>query len=102
MGLIRMIIMDMGTHTTISLPEVSTTILEKIIEYCRFHTLQDHVIAPFREKSEEDWEEYISAIAEQDMRIEDLHKWDDEFARKMDTTILCKLVEACDYLDISN
>ena len=61
------------------------------------------MLAPFHEKSEEeDWEEYISARAKHDMKIEDLHKWDDEFARKMDTTILCKLVEACDYLDISN
>ena len=102
-GLIRMIIMDMGTHTTISLPEVSTTILEKIIEYCRFHTLQDHVVALFWEISEEEnWEEYMRAREEHDRRIDDLRKWDDEFVRKMDTTTLCKLVESCDYLDISN
>ena len=105
--LIRMIIMDMGTDTTISLPEVSTTILEKIIEYCRFHTLQDPVVAPIWERSEkenweEDWKEYRRAREEHDRRIDDLRKWDHEFVRKMDTTTLCKLVESCDYLDISN
>lgn len=82
--MIRNMIEDTGTDTCIPLPNVSSNILVKVIEYCK-----KHVAA---EKPAGEGEK--SASAE-----EELKNWDTEFV-KVDQSTLFELILAANYLNI--
>lgn len=68
----------------IPLPNVSGKILEKIIEYCKYH--YDNPTPPTDEKKDE-------------RRTDDIIPWDQDFC-KVDQATLFELILAANYLDI--
>jgi len=71
---------DLGSHRTIPLPPVSSQILEKVIQYCRYHVLH----APHDVNSHNS-------------------RWDSEFLNNLgDHETFLKLVLASHYLGIKN
>mmetsp|Transcript_5708 Transcript_5708/g.9289 ORF Transcript_5708/g.9289 Transcript_5708/m.9289 type:complete len:157 (-) Transcript_5708:443-913(-) len=72
---IKNMLEDTGSETTIPLPNVSSTILQKVIEYCRYHT--ENKNAP----------------------EDDQKGWDKDFV-KVEQGPLFELILAANYLDI--
>eukprot|EP00253_Pinus_taeda_P001197 PITA_01197 len=81
---IKMMIEDTDTANAIPLPNVSSKILSKVIEYCEYHVKAQMLAAG------------KSAISEDEIRI-----WDEEFV-KVDEATLCDLILAANYLNIEN
>eukprot|EP00253_Pinus_taeda_P009151 PITA_09151 len=81
---IKYIIEDIGTANAIPLPNVSSEILSKVIEYCKYHVDAQN---PAHEKS---------AISEDKIKT-----WDEEFI-KVDQATLFDLMLAANYLNIKN
>jgi hypothetical protein len=88
-----------------TLPNVSTNALEKVIKYCKFHVLHDCEYHAQISK-EEDENEYARRRREEEERHEsdrgrvDVNKWDYELVMKMDTCTLCEFIVACEYLNL--
>jgi len=81
---IKHMLEDIGdSDTPIPLPNVNGYILEKVIEYCRYH--HEHPSLPSEEKDEK--------------RTDDIIPWDREFC-KVDQPTLFELILAANYLDI--
>jgi len=83
--MIRNMIEDTGTDSFIPLPNVSSKILAKVIEYCKYH-----VTAQSAGEGEK------ASAGE-----EDLKNWDTEFV-KVDQSTLFDLILAANYLNIKN
>jgi len=81
---IKNMIEDTGTANAIPLPNVSSKILSKVIEYCKFHV---EAQKPADEKS---------ATSEDEIKT-----WDQEFV-KVDQATLFDLILAANYLNIKN
>jgi len=73
-----------GSDTPIPLPNVTGKILEKVIEYCKYH-LANPTPATEEKKDEK--------------RTDDIIPWDQDFA-KVDQPTLFELIQAANYLDI--
>eukprot|EP00250_Pteridium_aquilinum_P035040 c8508_g1_i1 orf=379-858(-) len=82
---IKDMVEDTGTESVIPLLNVSSKILSKVIEYCRYHALE----VP---KSSDD----KPALSEEDVK-----HWDAEFV-KVDQATLFDLILAANYLNIKN
>jgi S-phase kinase-associated protein 1 len=80
---IKNLIEDAGTDLPIPLPNVSSDILAKVVEYCNYHI--DHPVTPSTDEKKTD----------------DISEWDLEFC-KMDQPTLFKLILAANYLDIKD
>eukprot|EP01113_Clastostelium_recurvatum_P017587 TRINITY_DN206_c0_g1_i1.p2 TRINITY_DN206_c0_g1~~TRINITY_DN206_c0_g1_i1.p2 ORF type:complete len:161 (-),score=64.48 TRINITY_DN206_c0_g1_i1:65-547(-) len=81
---IKNMLEDIGdSEHPIPLPNVNGFILEKVIEYCRYH--HEHPSPPTDEKDEK--------------RTDDIIPWDKEFC-KVDQPTLFELILAANYLDI--
>ncbi|KAJ7554107.1 hypothetical protein O6H91_06G125600 [Diphasiastrum complanatum] len=81
---VKNMIEDTGTDSPIPLPNVSSKILAKVIEYCKYHVeLQ---------KAGED----KTAVSEEDVKA-----WDAEFV-KVDQATLFDLILAANYLNIKS
>jgi len=81
---IKHMLEDIGdSDTPIPLPNVNGYILEKVIEYSRYH--HEHPSLPSEEKDEK--------------RTDDIIPWDKEFC-KVDQPTLFELILAANYLDI--
>ena len=72
--IIKIMIEDTGTANVILLPNVSSKILSKVIEYCKYHVKAQMLAAG------------KSAISEEEIRT-----WDKEFV-KVDEATLCDLI----------
>ncbi|XP_059065400.1 SKP1-like protein 1B [Cryptomeria japonica] len=81
---IKNMIEDTGVESVVPLPNVSSNILAKVMEYCKYHV-------EAAKTSEEK-----SAISEEDVK-----KWDQEFV-KVDQATLFDLILAANYLNINN
>uniref|UniRef100_A0A0C9RQB3 SKP1-like protein n=1 Tax=Wollemia nobilis TaxID=56998 RepID=A0A0C9RQB3_9CONI len=81
---IKNMIEDTGTESAVPLPNVSSKILAKVIEYCKYHV---DAAKATDEKS---------AISEEDVKT-----WDQEFV-KVDQATLFDLILAANYLNIKN
>eukprot|EP01105_Mastigella_eilhardi_P025589 TRINITY_DN700_c0_g2_i1.p1 TRINITY_DN700_c0_g2~~TRINITY_DN700_c0_g2_i1.p1 ORF type:complete len:182 (+),score=90.33 TRINITY_DN700_c0_g2_i1:46-546(+) len=82
---IKNMLEDIGeTEAPIPLPNVTGKILQKVIEYCRYHL--EHPTAVTEEKKDE-------------KRTDDIVPWDQEFC-KVDQSTLFELILAANYLDI--
>jgi S-phase kinase-associated protein 1 len=81
---VKNMIEDTGTDSAIPLPNVSSKILAKVIEYCRYHVES--------QKSSDD----KPAIPEDEIK-----QWDAEFV-KVDQATLFDLILAANYLNIKN
>lgn len=81
---IKNMIEDTGTATAIPLPNVSSKILSKVIEYCKYHV---EAQKPADEKS---------ALTDDEIKT-----WDQEFV-KVDQATLFDLILAANYLNIKN
>merc|ERR1712232_450084 len=81
---IKNLIEDAGTDSPIPLPNVTGKILDKVVEYCKYHT--EHPTAVSDEKKD-------------DKRTDDIIPWDAEFS-KVDQATLFELILAANYLDI--
>jgi len=76
---------DLGeTDQPIPLPNVNSKILQKVIEYCKYH--HEHPTPASEEK-------------EKEKRTDDIIPWDAEFCR-VDQATLFELILAANYLDI--
>nr|CCG34070.1 SCF ubiquitin ligase [uncultured eukaryote] len=73
-----------GEDNPIPLPNVTGKILQKVIEYCKYH--HEHPDAPSDEKKDE-------------KRTDDIIPWDKEFC-DVDQPTLFELIPAANYLDI--
>ncbi|CAM6088255.1 unnamed protein product [Calypogeia fissa] len=81
---VKNMIEDTGTDSAIPLPNVSSKILAKVIEYCRYHVESQKV-------SDEK-----PAVPEDEIK-----QWDAEFV-KVDQATLFDLILAANYLNIKN
>lgn len=81
---VKNMIEDTGTEHPIPLPNVSSKILAKVIEYCRYHV-------EARKNSEDK-----PAVPEDEVK-----QWDSEFV-KVDQATLFDLILAANYLNIKN
>eukprot|EP00252_Welwitschia_mirabilis_P023609 TRINITY_DN6721_c0_g1_i1.p1 TRINITY_DN6721_c0_g1~~TRINITY_DN6721_c0_g1_i1.p1 ORF type:complete len:158 (-),score=27.32 TRINITY_DN6721_c0_g1_i1:293-766(-) len=81
---IKNMIEDTGTESAIPLPNVSSKILAKVIEYCKFHVDVQKATEDKTNASEED-----------------VKAWDAEFV-KVDQGTLFDLILAANYLNIKN
>ncbi|GLJ36407.1 hypothetical protein SUGI_0730930 [Cryptomeria japonica] len=81
---IKNMIEDTGVESVVPLPNVSSNILVKVIEYCNYHV-------DAAKTSEEK-----SAISEEDVK-----KWDQEFV-KVDQATLFDVILGANYLNIKN
>ncbi|EGG14320.1 hypothetical protein DFA_12090 [Cavenderia fasciculata] len=80
---IKNLLEDIGEDATeIPLPNVSSTILAKVIEWCKYHL--EHP-KPDEKRDPKEIYEYI---------------WDKEFVKALDHTTLFELILAANYLDI--
>ena len=78
---------DIGeTDAPIPLPNVTSKILQKVIEYCKYH--KDHPTPVSEEKKDE-------------KRTDDILPWDKDFC-KVDQATLFELILAANYLDIKS
>jgi S-phase kinase-associated protein 1 len=84
---VKNLIEDIGSEGSIPLPNVTSKILAKVVEYCKWHTENPTVI------SEE------SKDGEEPARTDDICAWDLDFC-KVDQPTLFELVLAANYLDI--
>eukprot|EP01118_Nematostelium_gracile_P015340 TRINITY_DN612_c0_g1_i1.p1 TRINITY_DN612_c0_g1~~TRINITY_DN612_c0_g1_i1.p1 ORF type:complete len:162 (+),score=41.45 TRINITY_DN612_c0_g1_i1:63-548(+) len=73
-----------GSENAIPLPNVTGKILQKVIEYCKYHI--EHPTPATEEKKDE-------------KRTDDIIPWDQEFC-KVDQATLFELILAANYLDI--
>jgi len=73
-----------GSENAIPLPNVTGKILQKVIEYCKYHI--EHPTPVSDEKKDE-------------KRTDDIIPWDQEFC-KVDQATLFELILAANYLDI--
>nr|ACR38888.1 SKP1 [Apopellia endiviifolia (species B)]ACR38897.1 SKP1 [Apopellia endiviifolia (species B)] len=81
---VKNMIEDTGTENAIPLPNVSSKILSKVIEYCKFHV------------------ETQKAADDKPVATEDeIKTWDAEFV-KVDQATLFDLILAANYLNIKN
>lgn len=80
--MIRNMIEDTGTDNPIPLPNVTSKILAKVIEYCKYHV----------ESSKTDGDK--PTVSEEDKK-----QWDTEFV-KVDQATLFELILAANYLNI--
>eukprot|EP00246_Nothoceros_aenigmaticus_P014595 TRINITY_DN565_c0_g1_i1.p1 TRINITY_DN565_c0_g1~~TRINITY_DN565_c0_g1_i1.p1 ORF type:complete len:159 (-),score=42.79 TRINITY_DN565_c0_g1_i1:678-1154(-) len=81
---VKNMIEDTGTDNPIPLPNVSSKILAKVIEYCKYHVEA--------QKSSDD----KPAVAEDEIKT-----WDQDFV-KVDQATLFDLILAANYLNIKN
>lgn len=79
----RNLIEDSGIEAAIPLPNVTGTILAKVIEFCKYHVENPTPPAP----------------AGEEKRTDDICSWDQDFA-KVDQPTLFELILAANYLDI--
>jgi S-phase kinase-associated protein 1 len=79
---------DVGSENPIPLPNVSGKILEKVVEYCKYHAENPAVKIENEEKTDE-------------KRTDDIIPWDSEFC-KVDQATLFELILAANYLDIKD
>jgi S-phase kinase-associated protein 1 len=86
---IRNLIEDAGTDNSIPLPNVSTRVLAKVIEYCVWH--RDHPVAIATEEDKKS-----------EKRNEDINAWDSEFCKQLDQAFLFDVILAANYLDIKD
>ena len=92
---IKHIIEDGCSDNGIPLPNVSSTILAKIIEYCKKHVVE--IDGSSSEKKTDDDGGSVSAAAPADK--DDLKEWDKDFV-KVDQKMLFDIILAANYLDI--
>ncbi|GLJ33180.1 hypothetical protein SUGI_0668050 [Cryptomeria japonica] len=76
---LKNILEDIGTEKAVPLPNVSSEILAKVIEYCEYHVNAANTISEL-----------------------DVKKWDQELVRQMDYATLFHLLKAAKYLDVYN
>jgi hypothetical protein len=81
----RILDMEGVTDAPIPLPNITGAILEKVLEYCKYHT--EH---PTDDKSKK---------SEEEKKKEPIVGWDAEFC-KLDTPVLFDVILAANYLDI--
>merc|ERR1712232_1024940 len=79
-------LLEVGSDTPIPLPNVSGKILEKVIEYCKYH----HANPTPQAEDKKD-----------EKRTDDIIPWDLEFC-KVDQATLFELILAANYLDIKS
>jgi len=86
--LIKNMIEDIGevSETPIPLPNVTSKVLEKVIEYCEHHK-NDPIL-----KTDEEYK---------DKHSKDIRGWDSDFIN-IDQDQLCEIVLAANYLDIKD
>jgi len=80
---VKNLIEDNGTEETIPLPNVSGSILARVIEYCKYHVNVDR----------------RNADGQPVETREDIERWDADFV-KVDQTTLFDLILAANYLNI--
>lgn len=83
---IKNLIEDAGTDNPVPLPNVSSVILAKVVEYCQYHHAHPVVL------SDENKDE---------KRTDDISGWDLDFC-KVDQKTLFDLILAANYLDIKD
>lgn len=86
---IKNLIEDAGTEHPIPLPNVSASILKKVVEYCKYHVDNPTVVSD--EKKD-------------DKRTDNISEWDLEFcaSKNLDQPTLFELILAANYLDIKD
>ena len=84
---IKNLIEDIGSDGSIPLPNVTSKILAKVVEYCKYHHENPTLVS-------EDTKEGSEPV-----RTDDICEWDLEFC-KVDQPTLFELVLAANYLDI--
>ena len=82
---VKNLIEDAGVDMAIPLPNVTGKILEKVVEYCKYHT--EHPDAVSEEKKEDE------------KRTDDIIGWDLDLM-KVDQPTLFEVILAANYLDI--
>eukprot|EP00244_Chara_vulgaris_P010505 TRINITY_DN483_c0_g1_i10.p1 TRINITY_DN483_c0_g1~~TRINITY_DN483_c0_g1_i10.p1 ORF type:complete len:158 (+),score=35.64 TRINITY_DN483_c0_g1_i10:371-844(+) len=80
---VKNMIEDTGTDSAIPLPNVSSKILAKVIEYCKYHV------------------EAAKNIEEKQITEDEIKAWDAEFV-KVEQSTLFDLILAANYLNIKN
>jgi len=80
------LIEDTGTEMAVPLPNVTGSILGKVIEYCVYHS--EHPTPVVEEKKDE-------------KRTDDISEWDLDYC-KIDQPTLFELILAANYLDIKD
>jgi S-phase kinase-associated protein 1 len=83
---VKQLIEDAGTTQAIPLPNVSTAILTKVIDYCKYHTEHPAPAEPAKE--------------EKDKRSDDIIEWDLDFTKNLDQPALFELILAANYMDV--
>jgi S-phase kinase-associated protein 1 len=81
---VKHMIEDIGSDAAIPLPNVTGTILKKVIEYCTYHL--EHPVPAADEKKDF-------------QRTDDIIPWDQEFC-KVEQATLFELILAANYMDI--